>query len=229
MSHSRELDQTQPPARACINEDECSGVWAAKTPAEKPRPDQVSGVITAQCHRQERRSEEQIGSTSGHAHRGNPQPDAGAAIVEEQVHNGAACHGYFVGARMERVPHCVQSVAVGGGSVGSFSSVGSRAAQGATDTMAGELEEIQMTLGEGPHLDATSSLSPVQGHNLVGPATAGAARWPVPGERAVRLDVSREDSALLRATAFAHGMSWTDHVRVVVERRLRPGPADSSD
>jgi hypothetical protein len=55
--------------------------------------------------------------------------------------------------------------------------------------MAAELEEIQMTLGEGPYLDAASSLSPVQVHNFADPATDVAERWPFFAKEAARLGV----------------------------------------
>ncbi len=98
--------------------------------------------------------------------------------------------GSFISARMERLcRNCVRSVSVDGGSVALVSSHGSRVALGATDTMAAELEEIQMTLGEGPYLDAASSLSPVQVHNFADPATAGAERWPFLAKEVARLDV----------------------------------------
>jgi hypothetical protein len=98
--------------------------------------------------------------------------------------------GSFVSARMEALCRsCVRSVAVEGGSVALVSSHGSRVVLGATDTMATELEEIQMTLGEGPYLDAASSLSPVQVHNFADPATASAERWPFLAKEVARLDV----------------------------------------
>ena len=98
--------------------------------------------------------------------------------------------GSFVSARMERLCRsCVRSVAVDGGSFTLVSSHGSRVRLGATDTMAAELEEIQMTLGEGPYLDAPSSLSPVQVHNFADPANASAERWPFLAKEVARLDV----------------------------------------
>ncbi len=66
---------------------------------------------------------------------------------------------------------------------------GARVGLGATDTMAAELEEIQMTLGEGPYLDAASSLSPVQVHNFADPATASGERWPFLAKEVAKLDV----------------------------------------
>jgi hypothetical protein len=98
--------------------------------------------------------------------------------------------GSFVSARMERLcRNCVRSVSVDGGSVALVSSHGSRVGLGATDTMAAELEEIQMTLGEGPYLDAVSSLSPVQVHNFADPATASAERWPFLAKEVAKRDV----------------------------------------
>jgi len=87
--------------------------------------------------------------------------------------------GAFVSARLERLcRNCVSAASVDGGSIALVSSQGSRVGLGATDTMAAQLEEIQMTLGEGPYLDAAASLSPVQVHNFADPATAGLERWP---------------------------------------------------
>ena len=96
----------------------------------------------------------------------------------------------FVSPRMERLcRNCVQAVSVDGGSIALVSSHGSRVGLGATDTMAAELEEIQMTLGEGPYLDAASSLSPVQVPNFADPATSTAERWPFLAKEVARLDV----------------------------------------
>ena len=98
--------------------------------------------------------------------------------------------GAFVSARLELLcRNCVSAVAVDGGSIALVSSQGSRVGLGATDTMAAQLEEIQMTLGEGPYLDAVSSLSPVQVHNFADPAADGAERWPFLAKEAARLEV----------------------------------------
>jgi hypothetical protein len=96
----------------------------------------------------------------------------------------------FVSARLERLcRNCVSAVSVDGGSIALVSSHGSRVGLGATDTMAAQLEEIQMTLGEGPYLDAATSISPVQVHNFADPATAGGERWPFLAKEAARLEV----------------------------------------
>lgn len=98
--------------------------------------------------------------------------------------------GAFVSARLERLcRNCVSAVSVDGGSVSLVSSQGSRVALGATDALAAQLEEIQMTLGEGPYLDAAASISPVKVHNFADPATAGAERWPFLAKEAARLEV----------------------------------------
>jgi len=98
--------------------------------------------------------------------------------------------GAFISARMERLCRDgVRSVAVDGGSIALVSSQGASFTLGATDTMAAELEEIQMTLGEGPYLDAASSLSPVQVHNFADPATDSAERWPFLAKEVAKLDV----------------------------------------
>jgi hypothetical protein len=96
----------------------------------------------------------------------------------------------FVSARMEQLCRsCVQAVSVDGGSISLVSSQGSRVGLGATDAMAADLEEIQMTLGEGPYLDAASSQCAVQVHNFADPATAGEERWPFLAKEVARLDV----------------------------------------
>ena len=98
--------------------------------------------------------------------------------------------GAFVSARLERLCRiCVSAVAVDGGSIALVSNQGSRVGLGATDPMAAQLEEIQMTLGEGPYLDAASSVSPVQAHNFADPAADGAERWPFLAKEAARLEV----------------------------------------
>ena len=96
----------------------------------------------------------------------------------------------FVSTRMERLCRsCVSAVSGDGGSISLVSTHGSRVGLGATDAVAAELEEIQMTLGEGPYLDAASSLSPVQVHNFADPATAAAERWPFLAKEVARLEV----------------------------------------
>jgi hypothetical protein len=98
--------------------------------------------------------------------------------------------GAFVSTRMEQLCRsCVGAVSVDGGSIALVSSHGSRIGLGATDTMAAELEDIQMTLGEGPYLDAASSLAPVQVHNFADPATSNSERWPFLAKEVARLDV----------------------------------------
>ena len=85
----------------------------------------------------------------------------------------------FVSVRMQRLCRaCVESVRVDGGSVSLVSTTGARVRLGATDAMAADLEDLQVTLGEGPYLDAVGSLSPVQVHDLADSTSAGAARWP---------------------------------------------------
>lgn len=115
---------------------------------------------------------------------------AQTAAEEQGAQMTSNATGAFISARMERLCRsCVRSASVDGGSVALVSSQGSRVALGATDEMAAELEEIQMTLGEGPYLDAASSLSPVQVHNFADPVTAGAERWPFLAKETARLDV----------------------------------------
>jgi hypothetical protein len=98
--------------------------------------------------------------------------------------------GSFISAQMARLCRDgVRAVAVDGGSIALVSSRGARVGLGATDTMAAELEEIQMTLGEGPYLDAASSLSPVQVYNFADPATDSAERWPFLAKEVAKLDV----------------------------------------
>ena len=129
--------------------------------------------------------------------------------------------GSFMSARMERLcRQCVRAASVDGGSVALVSTHGSRVALGSTDTMAAELEEIQMTLGEGPYLDAASSLSPVQVHNFADPATAGAERWPFLAKEVARLDVC----ALF---AFPVGLGEVPVGTIGLYRR-KPGPLSTT-
>jgi GAF domain len=127
----------------------------------------------------------------------------------------------FVSARMELLcRNCVQAVSVDGGSISLVSSRGSRVALGATDRMAAELEEVQMSLGEGPYLDAVASLSPVQVHDFADPAAPGADRWPFLAKEVARRDVR---------ALFGFPVSLGDvPVGTVGLYRRRPGPLSAA-
>jgi hypothetical protein len=82
----------------------------------------------------------------------------------------------------------VRDTAMDGGSVALVTRSGSRVVLASTDELALGLESEQMTLGEGPYVDAQDSLAPVLVPDL-DPASAGGQRWPFFAGRAAALGV----------------------------------------
>ena len=73
---------------------------------------------------------------------------------------------------------CVRVLEVSGAGVSMVTSGGSRVPVCATDDTAMCVEELQLTLGEGPCVDAVHSGTPVLVHDLTEPDDLSVERWP---------------------------------------------------
>jgi hypothetical protein len=89
----------------------------------------------------------------------------------------------FGPARAERVAElcarCVQGAGVDGGGVAVISSKGTSVVVHASDPTATAVEDLQLTLGEGPCVDAVAHGSPVLIADLTDPAEGLGTRWPL--------------------------------------------------
>ncbi|HVX46777.1 MAG TPA: GAF and ANTAR domain-containing protein [Mycobacteriales bacterium] len=106
---------------------------------------------------------------------------------------------------------CVQAVGVSGAGMTVMDRHGHRGLVHATDSMARRLEEVQLTLGEGPCVDAFAQRSPV----LVGSLTQREGRWPAFSREAGNLGVAAVFSFPLQIGAARLG--------VLDMYRLEPG------
>jgi hypothetical protein len=73
---------------------------------------------------------------------------------------------------------CVRTLEVSGAGISLISNTGNRSAVCATDDVSARIEELQVTLGEGPCVDATASRGPVLVHDLTDRRDLAADRWP---------------------------------------------------
>jgi hypothetical protein len=87
-----------------------------------------------------------------------------------------------------------------------------------TDEVGRQLAELQLTLGEGPLLDASASGGPVLSAGLAD--AQAAARWPAFTPAACRAGAA----ARLRAYAYVSDLPLADVARDIVARRLRMVP-----
>ena len=82
---------------------------------------------------------------------------------------------------------CCLATGMDGAGVSIMSTQGTREPLCATDDLATQIERLQLTLGEGPCVDSSTSGSPVLVPDLTDPDDAVAGRWPVFREEATRL------------------------------------------
>lgn len=73
---------------------------------------------------------------------------------------------------------CVHSLAVSGAGISMVSDTGNRGVVCATDDVSGRIEELQVTLGEGPCVDAIGSGGPVLVSDLTDHQDLATQRWP---------------------------------------------------
>jgi ANTAR domain. len=139
---------------------------------------------------------------------------------------------------------CVQHLSVSGAGVSVFAGSGRRDIVFATDYVSAQIEELQVSLGEGPCIDAWSSRLPVIEPDLL---RTSLARWPVfaPAARAAgasavfalplqvgqarvgALDVYRDTPGGLNDAEIAVAVRIGDAVTQVL-LRLEPAPSDFS-
>ncbi len=100
---------------------------------------------------------------------------------------------------------CVEAVKVDGGGVTIFTDRGQSVPLCATDSISALIEELQVTLGEGPCVDASRTFSPVLVTDLTDPAEGTAGRWPAFVERAVSAGVRSVHAFPIRVGAINLG------------------------
>jgi hypothetical protein len=84
---------------------------------------------------------------------------------------------------------CIEAVAVDGGGLSLLSASGMRQPLYGSDDTAAAMERLQLTLGEGPCVDASASGSPVLVPDLDDPGSGVQQRWPAFLEEAANADV----------------------------------------
>ena len=100
---------------------------------------------------------------------------------------------------------CAHSAALDGGSVALVSAQGSRVVLAATDGLGSEIENAQITLGEGPYVDAATSFAPVLVPNLADPGAEGSQRWPFFAKEAKTLGVGALFAFPIRISTLSIG------------------------
>ena len=100
---------------------------------------------------------------------------------------------------------CAHSAAVDGGSVALVSAQGSRVVLAATDGLGSDIENAQITLGEGPYVDAATSLAPVLVPNLSDPGAESSQRWPFFAKEAETLGVGALFAFPIRVSTLSIG------------------------
>lgn len=105
---------------------------------------------------------------------------------------GHACHA------------CVETVAVSGAGLVLTSSMSTLEPVYTTDGRAGEMEELQATVGQGPAIDALASGMPIIGDDLASPTSTR--RWPIFAPEVTRLGVRAMCSLPLALGAIRVGV-----------------------
>jgi hypothetical protein len=73
---------------------------------------------------------------------------------------------------------CVEMLDVTGAGISMVTTTGNRGAVCATDEVSARIEDLQLTLGEGPCIDAVHGAAPVLVADLLDPNDLDVARWP---------------------------------------------------
>jgi hypothetical protein len=111
-----------------------------------------------------------------------------------------------VSSRVEQLCRsCAHSAAVDGGSVALVSTQGSRVVLAATDGLGSDIENAQITLGEGPYVDAATSLAPVLVPDLSDPGAESNHRWPFFAKQAETLGVGALFAFPIRVGTLSFG------------------------
>jgi GAF domain-containing protein len=100
---------------------------------------------------------------------------------------------------------CVEMLAVTGACISMVTPTGNRGVVCATDDVAARIEDMQLTYGEGPCVDAVSSGRPVMVPNLTAPENVTVERWPAFMEAAEEAGVKAVFAFPLRIGAINVG------------------------
>jgi hypothetical protein len=116
---------------------------------------------------------------------------------------------------------CVDTLDVTGAGIAMVTAAGHRGVVCATNEVSAKIEDLQLTLGEGPCIDAAESGSPVLLSNLGQSADVAVERWPTFMESAADAGVEAVFAFPLRVGAISVG--------VIDLYRDRPGRLTSAD
>src|SRR6478752_2856249 len=100
---------------------------------------------------------------------------------------------------------CVDTLAVTGAGIAMVTAAGHRGVVCATDSVAATIEDLQLTLGEGPCVDGAASGAPVLVPDLGAAADVATERWPPFMEGAARAGVKAVFAFPLRVGAISVG------------------------
>jgi hypothetical protein len=168
------------------------------------------------------------------------------ALVAEQPAAPGAAHG-MLGLLQRLCSAAVKALPASGVGVTVMTDAGVRGVAVASDAASERIDELQLTLGEGPCMDAFSSRRPVLEADLL---SGGMSRWPVysaavvdEGVRAVFafplqvgaarlgvLDVYRKNEGSLSPQAFAQALTFADVATEMLldgQEQAIPGSADA--
>jgi GAF domain-containing protein len=115
-----------------------------------------------------------------------------------------AAHGASAPRRICQL--CVESLGVSGGGISMVTAAGNRGVVCATDDTAARIEDLQLTLGEGPCVDAVSAGAPVLVGELGQLVGTGPDRWPAFLEAATAAGVRAAFAFPLRIGAIRVGV-----------------------
>jgi hypothetical protein len=101
---------------------------------------------------------------------------------------------------------CVDALAVTGAGIAMLTTAGHRGVVCATDAVSATIEDLQLTLGEGPCVDAAVSGSPVLIPDLDRPFDVGTDRWPAFMDGAAAAGVKAVFAFPLRVGAISVGV-----------------------
>jgi hypothetical protein len=116
---------------------------------------------------------------------------------------------------------CVDTLDVTGGGIAMVTNAGHRGVVCATDEVSAKIEELQLTLGEGPCIDVSMTGSPVLLSDLSQSPDVALERWPAFMERATSAGVKAVFAFPLRVGAI--------NVGVIDLYRDRPGELSPAD
>jgi GAF domain-containing protein len=101
---------------------------------------------------------------------------------------------------------CVDTLTVDGAGIAMVTNVGHRGVVCATDDVSAAIEELQVTLGEGPCVDAATTGSPVLIPDLDAPHDVAVERWPAFMDGAANVGVKAVFAFPLRVGAISVGV-----------------------